>query len=130
MSVLSFLRRKTIRAMQICVYENEKEVNLDTLTNHHLVEIVQAIEDALNTKRGVIWFEVEAYEECGFFKKRKTFLQLHFMKENQNSSLGKTRISIPKDFIESYTQKKIPIQPKKIFVKSWPNPLSIQLSYC
>lgn len=127
MSILSLFRRKTIKELNVRVFEEDQEVNIEKYTDFHLTEIKMAIESVLNKKKGYFWFEVNVYEECGFFKKSKTCIKVEFMKESQNSVLGKKRISIPYDFMDSLKAKKITIEPKKILVKGWPKNLSVEL---
>ena len=127
MSIFTLLRRKTIKELNVRIFEDDKEVNIENYTDFHLTEIKLAIEAVLNKRKGYFWFEVNVYEECGFFKKTKTSIKVEFMKESQNSVLGKKRISIPQDFMDPYKNKKIQIEPKKILVKGWPKNLSIEL---
>lgn len=127
MSLFSYFRSKTIKSLNVRIFENEVESTLENYTDYHLTEIKLAIEEILNKRKGYFWFEVNIYEQCGFFRKRKLLIQVEFMRENHNSISGKKRISIPNDFLDSYTNKKIPIQPKKILVKAWPEELSIEI---
>ena len=128
MPFLSFLRqKKTIKSLNVRIFEDNKEVNIEKYTDYHFTEIKLAIEEELNKRKGYFWFEVNIYETCGFFKKPKTEIIVEFMKESQNSISGKKRISIPHDYMDSYKKKKIAIQPKKVLVKSWPKEISIEL---
>lgn len=120
------LLRPTITSVQVIVYENGKQKNLDSYRDFHLDAIVKALNAMWKVENKTLyWFEAEVYERGKCFQKRHTELHISCYTHDITTAGFKKGFPIPMKYRKKFFDSAHPLTPEPVGYASWP-PLQVR----
>ena len=108
------------------IYENGVLVNLNTLHETVLEELVDAIYPLWKTSsNSSIWYGIQVYEKRSLFSSPLTEIDIEAYIRDINRISGKKQVSINRLHVQHKIGKKFKIEPAHTAMKRWNGPVEV-----
>lgn len=116
------LLRPSITSVNVILYEKKAEKDIGQYPEHYMVALTKAIDTLWAVdKNSPFWFEAEIYERCSCFQKRRTEFVVTCYTHDITRSGFKRKFPIPIRYRKKFFDKKHPLVPEPVGVKTWPS---------
>ena len=116
------LLRPKVTSVHVLVYEKNVEKDISLYPDQYLTALVKAVDGLWAVeKNSPFWFETEVYERHHCFKKIRTEMVVTCYSHDVTASGFKKRFPIPIRYRKKLFDKKHPLLPEAVGVKTWPS---------